>query len=183
MALQSALPDKLVAALSVERRYCMHHRRAFLLAACLLVPSLTFAQAAIPPLPATPKHPVTDEYHGVKVTDDYRWLENGKDPAVIAWSEAQSAHTRAVLDALPLRTQIAEFLKALDNSAPPAFFGLQMQAGTIFALYVEPKKQQPMLVTLRSFDDLASKKIVLDPDADRLHQHHGDPVLRAFSGR
>jgi prolyl oligopeptidase len=141
----------------------MHPRRAFLFAACLLLPSLAFGQAAIPHLPVTPKHSVTDEYHGVKVADDYRWLENGKDPAVVAWTEMESAHTRAVLDALPLRTEIAQFLKALDNSAPPAFFGLQMRGGMVFALYIEPQKQQPILVTLRSFDDLASRKIVLDP--------------------
>ncbi len=141
----------------------MHYRRAFLLAACLLVPSFTFAQAAIPPLPATPKHPVTEEYHGVKVTDDYRWLENGKDPAVIAWTEGQSAHTRAVLDALPVHAEIQQFLKTLLKATPPGFGGLRMQAGTIFALNFDPKKQQPMLVTLRSVDDLASKKIVLDP--------------------
>ena len=77
----------------------MHPRRAFLFAACLLLPSLAFGQAAIPHLPVTPKHSVTDEYHGVKVADDYRWLENGKDPAVVAWTEMESAHTRAVLDA------------------------------------------------------------------------------------
>jgi prolyl oligopeptidase len=35
--------------------------------------------------PATPKRPVTDVYHGVRVTDDYRWLENASDPQVLEW--------------------------------------------------------------------------------------------------
>ena len=34
---------------------------------------IAFAQ---PPL--TPKRPVVDTYHGVKITDDYRWLEDAK---------------------------------------------------------------------------------------------------------
>ena len=41
--------------------------------------------------PATEKHAVTDTYHGVSVNDDYRWLEDGDDPRVKAWSDAQNA--------------------------------------------------------------------------------------------
>ncbi len=46
-------------------------------------------------LPATPKKPVTDTYQGVQVVDEYRWLENGSDPAVKKWAEAQNEFARA----------------------------------------------------------------------------------------
>jgi Prolyl oligopeptidase, N-terminal beta-propeller domain len=69
-----------------------------------------FAQGqSIPKPPDTPKHAVTDEYHGVKVIDDYRWLENWDDPAVKQWSAAENARTRAYLDICP----IAPLLKSV----------------------------------------------------------------------
>jgi len=46
---------------------------------CLAVCLFTLTSFAQQP---TPKHPVTDQYFDVKVTDDYRWLENWDDPEV-----------------------------------------------------------------------------------------------------
>jgi prolyl oligopeptidase len=120
-------------------------------------------QMTAPPLPATPKRPVVDEYHGVKVTDDYRWLENGKSPETMAWTQAEDAYARAILDALPIRAQIRQFLKKLDDASSPSFYDLAGRGGILFAMNSEPEKQQAMLVTLRSPDDLASKRVVLDP--------------------
>lgn len=120
-------------------------------------------QAAVPPLPATPKRPVVDEYNGVKVTDNYRWLEDGKNPEVIAWTKAENAHSRAVLDPLPMHAAIQQFLKQLDAASSPSFYDLQLRGGTLFAMNWEPGKQQPMLVRLGSTDELSSKLVVLDP--------------------
>jgi protease II len=52
-----------------------------------------------PQLPPA-RQPVANEYHGVKVIDDYQWLENANDPAVRAWSDQQNQRTRAYLDKL-----------------------------------------------------------------------------------
>ncbi|MGD1092143.1 MAG: hypothetical protein ABSB35_09140, partial [Bryobacteraceae bacterium] len=49
------------------------------------------------PVPPTPKKPVTDNYQGVSVTDDYRWLET-PGPDVHEWSNQQNARTRSYLD-------------------------------------------------------------------------------------
>jgi prolyl oligopeptidase len=88
--------------------------------------SLPAVAQKVPPLPATPKKPVTEEYHGVKVTDDYRWLEDNKSPEVIAWTQAENAHARAVLDPLPVRSQIQQFFKTLIATSSPAYFALQI---------------------------------------------------------
>jgi prolyl oligopeptidase len=51
-----------------------------------------------------------DEYFGTSVADPYRWLEDGDDPEVVAWLQAQGAYTRGELDALPDRDRIAATL-------------------------------------------------------------------------
>ena len=121
-----------------------------------------------PPLgapPATPKHPVTDQYFGVTVTDDYRWLENWNDPGVKRWSAVQNAYARGYLDSLPDRPAIKERLQHLAGSGSVAYFSLQFRGGILFARKTQPSKQQPLLVALDSNADPASEKIVFDPNA------------------
>src|SRR5436853_2442208 len=113
----------------------------------------------------TPKKPITDEYQGVKVQDDYQWLENDSDPAVKAWSDKQNQQTRAYLDKLPDRAAIEKQLTEWYARTSPSYSGLVSRPGILFAMKFQPPKQQPMLVTLTSADDLKSEKIVIDPNA------------------
>ncbi|HVQ41504.1 MAG TPA: hypothetical protein VMS54_04835, partial [Vicinamibacterales bacterium] len=63
-------------------------------------------------VPATARVPVVDELHGHRITDDYRWLEDA-DADVSAWTDAQNAYTRTVLDASPRRAALEARLRPL----------------------------------------------------------------------
>jgi prolyl oligopeptidase len=65
-----------------------------------------------PQYPAARKADVIDTYHGVRVEDPYRWLENPDDPETIAWVEAQNALTRSMLDS-PERDALVKRLGSL----------------------------------------------------------------------
>ena len=121
-----------------------------------------FVHAAQPP--ATPKRPVTDVYHGVKVVDDYRWLEDFNDPAVRKWADAQTAYTRSYLDALPGRAALYEQLKRLLSDPSPGYYGLAYRGDVLFAMKSQPPKEQPFLITLESPDKPASERVVVDPN-------------------
>ncbi len=143
----------------------------------LLTVALTIAapeaQAQTPSIPApapTPKRPVTDQYYGVTVTDEYRWLENWDDPAVKQWSAAESQRTRDYLDSLPSRPQVKQRLQELVGSGSIAYFSLQFRGRTLFAMKSQPPKQQPLLVAMSlvamsSSADPATEKIVFDPNS------------------
>ena len=115
--------------------------------------------------PQTPKKPVTDEYQGVKVEDPYQWLEQDDAAEVKAWSEAQNTRTRAYLDKLPDRVTLEKTLTEWFAKTSPSYSSLVSRPGVLFALKFQPPKQQPMLVTLASADDLKSEKVLLDPNA------------------
>ena len=122
------------------------------------------ADVSLPPIPPTPKKPHTDVYHGVKVEDDYQWLENWNDPAVREWSDAENRHARAYLATLPGREQIRDRLKVLIAQIPAAYYGLVYTPSVLFAFKFDPSKQQPTLVTLDSPDKPESERTVVDPN-------------------
>jgi tetratricopeptide (TPR) repeat protein len=68
------------------------------------------AHAADSSAPPSAPNVVTDTYHGVQVSDPYRWLENSADPKVHDWNVAEDKRTRQYLDALPQLQHTAETL-------------------------------------------------------------------------
>ncbi len=115
-------------------------------------------------VPPAERRTVTDVYHGVKVADDYRWLEDGDAKEVKAWDEAQSRHARAYFDALPGRAAVEKQLTQWFAKVSPGYHEVMSRPGRLFALKQQPPKQQPLIVTLASATDLASEKVVVDPN-------------------
>ncbi len=116
------------------------------------------------PAAAQDRHPpASDTYHGVTVTDRYRWLERGDDPAVKAWVTAQNARSRAYLDAVPMRPAIAAELDRIERAFSIADAGVVEAGGRLFAFTYYPGAQQPKLSTLALSGDPATRRTVLDP--------------------
>jgi prolyl oligopeptidase len=65
--------------------------------------------------PVTEKTDTVDDYHGVKIADPYRWLEDDHSAATAAWVKAQNAVTNAYLEKIPFRDAIKKRLSALWN--------------------------------------------------------------------
>jgi prolyl oligopeptidase len=65
--------------------------------------------------PDTPRSDHSDEYHGVRIADPYRWLEELDSPETRAWIEAQNRLTFSYLAQNPSRPQLRRRLQELWN--------------------------------------------------------------------
>jgi prolyl oligopeptidase len=117
---------------------------------------------ALPTVP-TPRVPVTTTYHGVEVTEDYRWLEDASSAEAKAWTDAQQARTRSYLDAIPWRPALRARVEDLLRDDSTTYSSLAGGGERIFALKEQRPRQRPMLVSLTDPDDLGTERVVLDP--------------------
>ncbi|MFB6454630.1 prolyl oligopeptidase family protein [Chitinophaga sp. Hz27] len=65
--------------------------------------------------PETKKVDITDEYHGNKISDPYRWLEDDNSAETKAWVHAQNAITQDYLSKIPFRNDVKKRLEELWN--------------------------------------------------------------------
>ena len=65
--------------------------------------------------PEARKSDVVEDYHGTRVHDPYRWMEDPEAPETAAWVEAQNELTRRYIDAAPARKDIEGRLTELWN--------------------------------------------------------------------
>jgi len=67
--------------------------------------------------PQTRKGDQVDDYHGTKVADPYRWLEDDNSAETAKWVEAENKVTFGYLDKIPYRTELKKRLEQLFNYA------------------------------------------------------------------
>ena len=119
------------------------------------------ATLSIPPTISAKTGKTVDVYHGVKVADPYRWLENGKSKKVVSWGARHQARTRAFLDKIPARKNIIKELKKLYNNTSSS--SPQSHGNRYFFFRREGLKNQPILYVREGRFD-APARVLLDPN-------------------
>ena len=98
------------------RGACFSAYLLFALASALSAQSIhTGDGLPFPAPPAVESKPVVDKYFGVKITDDYRWLEDAKTPETRAFIDAENAYTERYLKSLRARPDAIDDLTALEQ--------------------------------------------------------------------
>ena len=110
--------------------------------------------------PAARKSDVVDDYHGTRVPDPYRWLEDPDSPESRAWIEAQNRLTAAYLAEIPGRATIRERLTKLWNY--PKYGAPFRKAGRYFFLKNDGLQNQSVLYQQASLE--ATPETLLDPN-------------------
>jgi prolyl oligopeptidase len=139
----------------------------------LLVPLIcAFVMSSIPappiraedkPLtyPPTRKADHVDEYHGVKVHDPYRWLEDADAPETADWVKAQNQVTFSYLRSLPRRESLQKRLTELWNHPR---FGVPFKEGRLYFYSKNDGLQNQSVLYVQPALD-AAPRVLLDPNA------------------
>src|SRR4051794_20883485 len=113
--------------------------------------------------PDTRKSDVVDDYHGTKVADPYRWLEDTDSAETAKWVEAQNAVTREYLAKIPRRASFKDRLLTLYNYE--RFNGVQRAGSKYLITRNDGLQNQDVLYVADSLD--GTPRVLLDPNTLR----------------
>jgi len=143
----------------------MKHMKCAALAAAVLLAHSASAQTCAVSGPGM-NYPVTrtvdqtDDYHGVKVADPYRWLEDANSDETHAWVEAQNKLTQGYLSQIPGRDAIKSRLTKLWNFE--RFSVPFKEGGRYFYSRNDGLQNQSVLYTMKTLADVP--RMLLDPN-------------------
>jgi prolyl oligopeptidase len=128
------------------------------LAVLLMTPPELDAQTCA--VPVTKTVDVVDDYHGTKVADPYRWLEDVDAADTKAWVEAQNCLSFGFLEMIPERKAIeARLTKIWDY---PKFGVPYKEGGRYFFSKNDGLQNQSVLYTQRTLTEAPA--VLLDPN-------------------
>ena len=108
--------------------------------------------------------PYAEIFHGTRVIDNYRWLEDASSPETKKWVSEEMAYTRSILDPLPGRAAIEKRLTELlsiGNVTPP-----QIAGRYYFYTKREGMQNQPVLYVRENLAEIAREEA---------REHIGEP--------
>lgn len=112
------------------------------------------------------KYPVTfktnqvDNYHGILVSDPYRWLEDENSPQTKEWIKAQNKITFEYLEKIPQRESIKNRLTELWNYER---YGVPTKRGTrYFFAKNDGLQNQNVIYTVENLE--AAPRVLIDPN-------------------
>lgn len=112
--------------------------------------------------PETKKNAVKDVLHGTEITDNYRWLEDSKDPEVLEWDKAQNGFTDKYIAKIPFRNKLKdrllEFMKIDDVSIPE-----KVLSGERILQY-KKKADEEKWVLYTQKDENSPLEVLIDPN-------------------
>lgn len=128
----------------------------------LMAAAIAGSASAIAPLgyPAAVRDAQVDVYHGVKVSDPYRWLEDIDSADTRAWVSAEDRLSRGFLDSISGRAKLEERLRKIWNFerwSPPERYGRTW-------LYTHNDGLQNQSVVFVTEDPGAPGRILIDPN-------------------
>ncbi|MFZ0731742.1 MAG: prolyl oligopeptidase family serine peptidase [Candidatus Sulfotelmatobacter sp.] len=128
----------------------------------VLAASCLIAQTDGSPLvyPTAKKVDQVDDYHGVKVADPYRWLEDTDSAETKDWVEAENKLTFSYLEKIPYREAIRDRMTKLWNYE--RFTVPELEGGRYFFQHNNGLQNQNVLFVADSLT--AEPRLLLDPN-------------------
>jgi prolyl oligopeptidase len=118
------------------------------------------AEAQVLKYPVARRSDQYDYYHGVKVADPYRWLEDDNSPETARWVEAENAVTFGYLDKIPFRAALKHRLEELYNYPK---YSAPFRKGNRFFFYKNDGLQNQSVLYVQTGLD-GTPEVLLDPN-------------------
>ncbi|WP_373747987.1 prolyl oligopeptidase family serine peptidase [Kaistella sp.] len=111
--------------------------------------------------PSTPVKAVIDNYNGVNITDNYRWLEDMKNPEVTDWFKKQADFSKNYIEKISGRDQLFNDMKYLDELKSEEFYNAKKSGDNYFYTKILRGEKVAKLYMRNS---AGKEKLIFDPE-------------------